>query len=275
MELGWESRSMAISAPFEVFEPRTGHTPVVVEVPHAGLFMDPESMAHCVAPVMSLAADADLYVDELVADLFEEGATIIASRWSRYVVDLNRAPDDVDGRSVRGATASSCPHGLLWRETRSGCQALRQPVEPQELQRRLDCFYKPYHGALDEVVEHRCQRFGTVVVLSMHSMPSEGVDADVVIGTLGRSTASDRLVDGLEKAVRAFGLRVVHDVPYAGGATTARLGKPQAGMHAMQVEVARRLYMNERTFCRYPEGFSMVRSLCRTMVATMGRAAVG
>jgi N-formylglutamate amidohydrolase len=261
--------------PFDLTEPIVGETPVVVEVPHASVRLDPASMALCLAPVREVAADADLYVDELMADAPLEGASLIVSRWSRYVVDLNRDEDDVDERAVQGGTSKTRPWGLLWCETTRGVEALRGPVSRGELTRRLDWLYRPYHGALEALVKRKKQRFGRAVVLSAHSMPSLGVAADVVMGTLRGTSAARGLVDLVEQEARSFGWRVVHDDPYAGGATTRRHGNPRGGTHAIQIEFARRLYMDEGTLDKRADGFSLARTFCRRLVAKVGAAALG
>jgi len=268
---------------FHVLEPPHGETPVVVEVPHAGLHMDAASMSFCRAPVQALARDADLYVDELVADALEEGATMIMSGMSRYVVDLNRDPDETDHLAVEGAPGESRPWGVLWRSTTGGDPALDGPVRTSELERRLTLLYWPYHRALKAIVHRKVRRFGRAVVLSMHSMPSDDQGgrqakrkrvADVVIGTQGRSTAAGPLIAEVERVVRAGGWSVAHDDPYAGGATTRRYGRPEHGQHAIQIELARRLYMHERTCVKKVAEFEAVRGLCRGLVARLGTVAL-
>src|SRR5580698_9915349 len=103
--------------PYELAEPpTTGETPVVVEVPHAGLEVPAEILARIDVPSASFARDADLFVDELYADATEEGATLIRARFSRYVIDLNRAEDDVDAESVEGGPIGArAPRGVIWR----------------------------------------------------------------------------------------------------------------------------------------------------------------
>lgn len=270
-------------APFELIEPRSGETPVIVEVPHASVLVDPVSIAHNMAPMNALARDADLYVDELMADATEVGASLLVATWSRYVLDLNRDADDFDGLAVVGGTQQNRPCGLLWRTTTRGDRALVAPVTKEEMERRLEMAYRPYHAELERLVESKRERFGLAVVLSMHSMPgperskvvSSGAAADVVIGTLGRSTAQHGLIGLVESHVRGHGWTVSHDDPYAGGATTRRLGNPHHGVNALQVELARRLYMDEQTLRKIPYAFALMKSFCRGLVAKIGAAALG
>ncbi len=271
-------------ATFELREPSRGCLPVIVEVPHASVVCDPESMAYSTAPLASVGRDADLYVDELVRDVVDEGASLLVARLSRHVIDLNRDLDDIDAASVEGARGASFPRGLLWRLTSEGFAALAAPVPRAELQRRLALIYHPYHTALDDLVRRRVQRFGLAVVLSMHSMPSSGPSkvlgrrlerSDIVIGTRARTTAAHELIRVVEEHARSYGFSVAHDDPYRGGATTGRLGDPSHGKHAIQVEMARRVYMEESTLSRIDARFNMAMAFCRGLVAKVGVAALG
>src|SRR5579863_10670104 len=105
-------------APFELLEPAGAETPVIVEIPHAGLEVPAPFLEPLTAPARALGRDADLYVDTLYEDAPAEGATVLACRVSRYVVDVNRAETDVDGEVVEGARADvALQHGLVWRTT--------------------------------------------------------------------------------------------------------------------------------------------------------------
>jgi N-formylglutamate deformylase len=260
---------------FTLTEPRAEETPVIVEVPHAGLEVDAETLSTLVAPAQSLARDADLYVDELYADAPDLGATLLTARMSRYVCDLNRSEHDVDRDTVQGATGRASPHGLIWRSTTDNRAAIAKPLAKAELERRLLAYYRPYHDRLDELVRERLDRHGFAIVVSGHSMPSRGRDghddpgrerADVVPGTRQRTTAAAAVIDLTEQVAAKFRLRVAHDDPYRGGHTTVRYGRPAAGIHAIQIELSRKLYMDESTLLRKPNEFRVLRDFCRTLV---------
>jgi N-formylglutamate deformylase len=264
---------------FRVLTPQVAEIPVVVEVPHAGLGVDALSAANLAAPVRSLGVDADLYVDELYADAPSVGATLVLAELSRYVCDLNRSEHDVDPLAASGGTASRAPHGLIWRDTTEGQRALYQPLTRDEVERRLESFYRPYHRCLAKLLAEKRAQFGFVVLLAGHSMPSRGrqghIDtgrdrADVVPGSRGRSTAHPSVVDTPDRIARLRGWSVLHDDPYRGGFTTAHYGRPEQGWHAVQVELSRRLYMNESTLEKRPGGFEETRRYCRDLVAALG-----
>jgi N-formylglutamate deformylase len=261
--------------PFVLTEPRAPEVPVIVEVPHAGLALDAESLSTLVAPALAIGRDADLYVDELYADAPDFGATLLSARMSRYVCDLNRAEQDVDRDTVLGATGRASPHGLIWRSTTDNRAAIARPLPKTELDRRLRAYYRPYHDRLDELVRDRLARHGFVILVSGHSMPSRGRDghddpgrerADVVPGTRQRTTAAAAVIEVAERVAERFHFGLAHDEPYRGGHTTVRYGRPTTGIHAIQIELNRKLYMDEQTLAKKPNEFRVMRSFCRALV---------
>ncbi|HMY19796.1 MAG TPA: N-formylglutamate amidohydrolase [Polyangium sp.] len=267
-----------IGSPFEVIEPQTGESPVVVEVPHAGLQLDPESLAYTIAPARSIARDADLYVNELFQDAPNEGATFVCAQMSRYVIDLNRGEDDVDQEAVEGGGRTPWPRGLIWRLTTDGDSVLIRRLPRAELDRRLDAFYRPYHRELTAILARKRAKFGFVVLLCAHSMPSlarrghndsPGQRADIVPGTRGRTTAAPAVIDLVDWHARSFGFSVRHDDPYRGGFSTGFYGKPTHNAHAIQVEISRRLYMDETNHRRDAQGFRVVREFARSLVSQL------
>ena len=265
-------------------EPKVPEIPVVVEIPHAGVFVDPASLSTLAAPARAIGQDADLYVDELYAGAPGLGATVLAALVSRYVCDLNRAETDVDGLAVQGASARSAPHGLVWRSTTENLPALTAPLDARELTRRLELVYRPYHRTLTALLEAKRAKFGFAILLCAHSMPSSGrpghIDAgreraDVVPGSRGRTTAASAVIEAPERLARAIGWTVVHDDPYRGGFSTAQYGRPDLQVHAVQVELARRLYMDEHKLAIKPNEFAKVRSYCEALVANLGTLTLG
>lgn len=264
---------------FLVREPSGAATPLVVEVPHAGLTLDAPALATLVAPAFSVARDADLYVDELFQDAPHEGATLLTAQASRYLVDLNRSEGDVDAMAVEGASGRTTPHGLVWRATTDGRPALAAPLTHRELERRLSTYYRPYHAELARLLESRVARFGFALLLCAHSMPSRGRDghadtgrarADVVPGSRGRTSADAAVIDTVDRVAREAGFSIAHDQPYRGGFSTAHYGRPERGVHAVQVELSRRLYMNELTLERRAREFPQLREFCRDLVRQLG-----
>lgn len=262
---------------FTLLAPERGETPVIVEIPHAGLAI-PESVAGSLAvPRDAVLRDSDLYVDRIWDGAPDHGATLLCAGVSRYVVDLNRAPDDVDRDTVpdHPAPRPTQARGVVWRVTTDGRAALRAPLRYADLEARLALFHEPYHRALREVVERKRERFGYAILLAAHSMPSTSRDgasrrADVVPGTRGRTSADPRVIDAVERHFRAAGLSVRHDDPYRGGWTTGHYGRPASGVHAVQIELNRALYVDEATSRPREPEIARLRALAGALVERLG-----
>jgi N-formylglutamate amidohydrolase len=167
----------------------------------------------------------------------------------------------------------------VWRLTSDGVKVLERPLARRELERRLDAVYRPYHRAVAETLAAKKAKFGFAVLLAAHSMPSVGraghgdpnaVRADVVPGTRGRTSAAKAFIDAVDAHARKARYSVSHDDPYQGGFTTQSYGRPAEGFHVVQVELARRLYMDEATLERNPS-FAEVRTFCSQLVTLLGR----
>jgi N-formylglutamate amidohydrolase len=231
-----------------------------------------------IAPLRAVGRDADLYVDELFGDAPAHGATLISATHSRLVLDLNRGPRDFDALAAEGGQPQALPRGLVWRLSTDGDPVIASKLSAAEVSRRVTALYRPYHDALTAELERKRERFGFAVLLCAHSMPSTGrrghVDvgsgrADVVPGSRGRTSAATVVIDTVADVARRRGLSVKHDDPYRGGFSTAHYGRPHEGLHAVQVELARRLYMDEATLAR-SDGFEATRALGAALVAALG-----
>lgn len=256
-------------------------TAVIVEVPHAGLAVPTEVRAQLVVGDAAILRDSDLYVDRLFARAPRHGATLLTSGLSRYVVDLNRAPDDVDRQTVRDhpAPRPTQSRGVVWRSTTEGLAALREPITFVELERRLARYHTPYHTALEAEIERKKARFGHAIVVAGHSMPStgkggQGRRADVVPGSRGRTSASPLVIDLVDRHFSDAGLSVKHDDPYRGGWSTQRYGHPERGVHAIQIEINRALYADEVTGEPDADGVARIEALLLSLLDALGALAL-
>lgn len=218
-----------------------GVSPVLVEVPHAGLAIPDLVRDEFVLGSTSVLRDSDVFVDRLCEHVPEQGAHLLSSNVSRYVVDLNRAATD----------RRSGAQGAVWERSPRGNRVLKTKLNDACFDQRIKLFYTPYHERLEKTLKRMKSEFDHVLLLAMHSMPSRGANrkprADVVPGTQGGSTATPRLLQIVESHFRGVGLTVRHDDPYRGGYSTAHYGKPKAGVSAIQVELNRALYIDEST----------------------------
>lgn len=270
----------------ELIHPKSSPSPVLVEVPHSGLQVPPEIESEIDATPSAMLRDSDIYVDQLYGRAPEHGATLLVSRLSRYVVDLNRGPDDVDSAAVpRHPNGRHIPaRGVVWRARTDGTPLLRAPLSIEQFTRRLALFYEPYHRTLREVAAQICEQHGQVVILAAHSMPSAGRRllggeevrrADVVPGTRGRSTADGRIIDLIDSHFRDAGLTVKHDDPYRGGWTTSNYGAPRRGQHAVQIELNRALYVDEQTSEIKKKEFAQLQTLLDQLIRKLGELLKG
>jgi len=267
---------------YSVFHPKTKR-PVFVEVPHAGLGIPPEISNEIAVSEQSIKRDADIYVDDLYADAPAQGATTLVSHVSRYVVDLNRAQDDVDQLSVHDHPCPKplSPRGVVWRMTTEGHNVLPKPLTLATFNRRLEQLYYPYHQCLQNELLQLREQFGHVVVIAAHSMPSMGrsghqdtghMRADVVPGTRGRTSASPAVIDLVDAHFREAGLTVKHDDPYQGGWTTVHYGRPEQHQHVIQIELNRALYVDEHTFEIRKPAFVALQTVLASLVRKVADA---
>ena len=270
----------------ELTHPTTTPSPVLVEVPHSGLQVPPEVESEIDATPSAMLRDSDIYVDQLYQRAPENGATLLVSRVSRYVVDLNRGPEDVDSAAVpKHPKARHVPaRGVVWRARTDGTPLLRSPLTVAQFGRRIELFYEPYHRTLREVAAQIREQHGQVVILAAHSMPSTGRRtmgggevrrADIVPGSRGRSTADGRIIDLVDSHFRDAGLSVQHDQPYRGGWTTSTYGAPKRGQHAIQIELNRALYVDERTSEIKKHDFAQLQTVLDQLVGKLGNLVTG
>lgn len=239
--------------------PEVPASAVVVSVPHAGTLVPLEDAPLLALTGKGLLKDADLHVDKLVQRVPALGVPVVTALVSRYVLDVNRAPDDVDREVCPEIERPARPsaRGLCWRTTTDGAAVLARPLRLAELRSRLQRIHEPYHETLAELLRERRERFGFAVLLDVHSMPSLGRPghtdpgarrADIVPGDLRGTSCSPLLSRLVIDHFSAAGLNVRANDPYMGGYVTKQHGRPARGVHALQIELNRDLYMDEASF---------------------------
>jgi N-formylglutamate amidohydrolase len=254
---------------FELLRPSRDGLPVLVSVPHAGLEVPPAVRESLLVDDSVLRADADLAVDELWREAPAAGAALLVARYSRYVVDLNRAAGDVDSLSVpeHPFPLADARRGVVWRLSTCGRPALARPLTLAELRERLARYHEPYHAALRDSLAELRARHGHAVLLDGHSMPgtARGENggrrrADIVPGCDGGATCAGALLDATCRFFRDRGYSVKVDDPYRGGFITRQFGRPADGVHALQIEVNRELYLDPLTLEVKPRGLARLRA---------------
>ncbi len=274
-ELGLEGEEI----PF-IFSPASERSPLVISFPHVGLRW-PTSLLRP-APQVHFGRNADFEVHRLFPEANERSATIHAI-YSRLLVDLNRAADDVNpelvpdhpaprprpGTGAPGTLGRVPNRGILWDTAVGNIPILSAPVTFAELELRLKRYYYPYYRALEILLARRRERFGYAILLEAHSMPSS-VPGDIILGTLEGGSCSPEIESRALDALRApdpvtgRSLDIRLNNPYRGGNLVRSFGRPEQGIHALQVEVSRSLYMDESTYQVWVPPLSAVGSAAAT-----------
>jgi N-formylglutamate deformylase len=236
--------------------------PLVLDSPHSGEHY-PDDFDH--APPRSIVRLAeDTHVGRLYRSATAVGATLVEANFPRAYIDANRSLDDLDPAMLEGSwpvplVASRKTQqgiGLVWRVARGGAPMYGRKLTVDEVQRRIDDWYRPYHAALDAEVDRLRETFGAVWHINCHSMPAVGdanaddpgrARADFVLGDRDGTTCAAEFTAFVADTIRAMGYVVAINDPYKGVEIVRRHGRPAQRRHSLQIELNRRLYMDEES----------------------------
>ncbi|MDX1554423.1 MAG: N-formylglutamate deformylase [Xanthomonadales bacterium] len=220
-------------------------SPLIISVPHAGTQI-PADIKDRMRPESLFLPDTDWFVDKLYGWARVEHASLVSTAWSRYVIDVNRPPDDSPMYERPGT-------GLVPLETFAGDPIYRQGRAPEasEISQRLEAYWKPFHRALDEQINRVREEHGFGVLLDGHSIRSvlprlfDGELPHLNLGSHGGASADQSLVDLACGVLNESDFDTIRDGRFKGGYITRHYGRPQEGVHAVQLEIAQRAYMAE------------------------------
>ena len=250
----------------EILAPEKQRLPVVLASPHSGRCYPDEFLAAARLDPLALRRSEDGYVDEIFEAAPRHGAPLLKALYPRAFIDANREafeldpamfrerlPDYVNSRSPRVVAGL----GTIARVVAQGQEIYREKLRLSDAMQRIEQCYQPYHRALAHLLDETLALFGYCILLDCHSMPSTGEagsqrHVDFVLGDCHGSACSESLIDTAQAWLAEQGYIVVRNAPYAGGYTTRHYGRPVAGIHAMQIEINRALYMNELNMARKP-----------------------
>ena len=254
--------------PVSVVAPTDQKVPLVFASPHSGAAYPDSFVDQARLDPLTLRRSEDAFVDEIFAAAPDHGAPMLKAHFPRAYVDPNREPYELDPRMFADVlpqyvnTASprvAAGLGTIARVVTSGDDIYRDKLTFTEAKRRIDTCYIPYHETLSGLVEETRRRFGACLLIDCHSMPSVGgpMDRDpglkrvnMVLGDGHGSTCAETVVDLAEATLAGFGYVVTRNNPYAGGYTTRHYGRPETGVHTLQIEINRALYMDETAVAR-------------------------
>jgi len=254
-----------LDPPFEILEPAEGSSPVIFNSPHSGRVYPRNFLSASKLDLAALRRSEDFFVDELIAGVVRRGHPVMRAHFPRCYVDVNREPYELDPRMFEGRLPSFANTrsmrvagglGTVARVVGDAQEIYDQRLPVDDALRRIETLYKPYHRALRRLFTRVHRDFGAAVLIDCHSMPSTaGVKddrprADVVLGDRYGTSCAGVVSDVIDATLRALGYTVSRNKPYAGGFITEHYGNPAAGLHAIQVELNRSLYMDEKRYAR-------------------------
>src|SRR6476646_9989127 len=249
------------SPAFEIVEPAEWRAPVIFNSPHSGSTYPDEFLSASRIDLPTLRRSEDSFMDELIGHLSARGFPTVRVNFPRSYVDVNREPYELDPRMFTGRLPSFANTrsmrvagglGTIPRVVGDGQEIYRERLSVDDALGRIEALYKPYHRALRRLINKAHQSFGAVVVVDCHSMPSIGVSRDeprrpdVVIGDRYGTSCAPLLPDMVEQTMSQLGYSVGRNKPYAGGVITEHHRNPASGLHAIQLELNRAIYMDER-----------------------------
>ncbi len=251
-----------------VERPARQTAPLVFSSPHSGSAYDPTFIAESPLDEKSLRRSEDSFVDEIFEHAPTHGAPLLRALFPRAYLDPNREPYELDpdmfldplpDHALTRTDRVRAGFGTIARVVASGAEIYRNKLRYAEAERRIKELYNPYHKTLRRLVEETHKEFGMVLLLDCHSMPSIGGPTDrdrgrrrpdFVLGDRYGTSCAPDLTDTVERLLRESGYSVVRNDPYAGAFTITHYGQPDRGVHALQIEVSRGLYMDEDDYRR-------------------------
>ena len=263
--------------PLDLLWPEAPIAPCLLGSPHSGRAYPADFLALSRLDRVTIRRSEDAWVDQLCRAAAGGRLPVLSARFPRAWLDANRERLELDPRMFTGAL----PIGANTRSTRvaGGLGTIprlvtekddiyRGPIPVEEAMRRIRLAYDPYHATLARALSRLSARFGFAVLLDCHSMPTAqrgGAEArsDVVLGDRHGTSCHPALTDLASMLLREAGYRVARNKPYAGGFVTETWGRPERGLHALQIEISRGLYMNEATLTKTGGFVTLRRDFCR------------
>lgn len=265
-ESGGRSSTAADAAPkpFTLLDADGVAGPVVFTSPHSGRDYADAFLARARLDLLTLRQSEDAFVDHLLASAPRHGAPLLAARFPRVFVDANREAYELDpamfGEDLPEYVNTASPRvaaglGTIPRVVATGEEIYDGALDFAEASRRLRDYYFPFHAALQGLLRRAYRDFGGYLLVDCHSMPSVAAAfeadaglrrADFVLGDCFGTSCAPAITDRVEALLKARGYTVRRNVPYAGGHITSAKGRPAEGKHAIQIEINRGLYLDER-----------------------------
>ncbi len=275
-------------APFEIARPSAGVTPgpLVFASPHSGRVYPTGMMEASRLDAAMIRRSEDALVDVLIDTAPVHGVSMIAATLARVYFDVNREPWELDQAMfsdelppyARGRTARvAAGLGAIARIVSEGQEVYARKLTFAEARARVEAVHRPYHEALNALCEEALLAHGLTVLVDWHSMPAAaarhavgGSGCDIVLGDRFGGACAPAISRAMESELTALGYTVARNAPYAGGYTTEHYGRPARGVHALQIELNRSLYLDEATLTP-TEGFARIKSDLDALFASLSK----
>ena len=272
---------------FDFFEPapETPAQPLLITSPHSGSHYPQDFLTASRLDAHAIRQSEDMFVADLFAGVETLGASLLAARLPRAYLDLNRAPfeleqelfeDDLPSQFNSKSLRARAGLGIVPRLVAENTPIYSGKLAFAEAEHRIEKFYTPFHTTLAGTLDALHRQFGAAILIDAHSMPSQAArqndgrpkqpHIDIVLGTRHGRACHATLTDIVENFLKARGLSVARNRPYAGGYITEHYGRPDAGRHAIQIEINRAIYMDERSYQRH-DGFDRLSETMHKLVA--------
>ncbi len=271
---------------FEVIAPLRHDLPIVLSSPHSGSCYPQDFLAASRLDAQAIRRSEDTHVDALMREAAALGAPLLHANFPRAWLDVNREPYELDPKMFAGALPTYANVrsvrvagglGTIARIVSEREEIYARPLPVDAALARIDLVYKPYHRVLRQLVVDTRAAFGVAMLIDCHSMPSTvrgghgRARPDIVLGDRYGTSCACELTDLSAQILTRRGYSVTRNKPYAGGFITEHYGQPARGLHAMQIEVNRSLYMDERTLKTH-SGFAQLSADLAHLVHELGLA---
>ena len=269
------------SQAYKLDRPESRTSSVVFASPHSGNDYPEWFLQRSVLNAHSIRSSEDAFVDRLFDQASTFGAPLLRARVPRACVDFNRSADELDPALISGVRGvGNNPRvasglGVIPRVVSNGRAIYRGKIRLDEAETRLEAYWRPYHKALQSLLNESLAKFGQAILLDCHSMPREALDAlrtsggtrpEIVLGDRFGTSASSEIVEQVEAAFAGAGFTVSRNAPFAGAYVTQHYGRLGRNQHAIQIEIDRSIYMDEKLIQPH-SGFEEVRSRLQKVIA--------
>lgn len=253
---------------FKIISPKGKKVPILVSVPHCGSAFPVAIRRHYNQALIAKVDDTDFFVQDLYDFVSEMGITMIYAHYNRWVIDLNRSPENQalynDGRIITSLTPTTDFFGNpIYKSTE---------FEPDsnEIERRKQTYFLPYYKKVQTILDGFKKEFGTAILWDAHSIrrvvPTIQKDPfpDLILGNNEGQTADQTLIKATLKGLESGGLNLTHNTPFKGGNITRHFGKPDQNIHALQLEMVKTLYMDDSETIYHQERAKEIRKTLKS-----------